>query len=209
MRTSHAYNNQLFACSPFIDKWTNVECSGDVPSPRSRASTAIIKDKAWLYGGETARQCVYDLYELNMNSLTWTQIDIGISRPELLNTTLTPITTTQLVLRGWSKSRYSWSTWILNTESNKWEEHPVFAEICDPVCHHRATTDLSSDVVDIVDHFPEGQVCKCHKSVLSVMLEPRKLQQLAMKIIYEYRTILPWKSLPQSLICKLMGKLTR
>ena len=28
MCASHGYNNQLFACSPFIDKWTNVECSG-------------------------------------------------------------------------------------------------------------------------------------------------------------------------------------
>ena len=203
----NAFSNHLLSYSPFTDTWTNVECFGSVPSPRSRASSAIVKDKAWLYGGKGAAvHTLFDLYELNMHSLKWTQIDTGISRPELLPTSLTPVTTNQLVLRGWSTPSNSWSTWILNTESNKWEEHPVFAEKCNPLCHHRAITGLSSDVVDIVAHHPD---CKCHKSILSVMLERKSLQQLAMKIIHEYRITLPLQSLPKSLICKLMGKLIR
>ena len=207
MYGSWASNNQLLSYCPFTDIWTNVECLGDVPSSRSRAFSAIIKDKAWLYGGEgAAYEKFYDLYELNMHSLTWTQTDIGTSRPELLFTSLTPITTNQLVLRGWSTLSTPWSTWILNIESNKWEEYTVSAEICYDKCQHRATTGLTSDVIDIVAHHP---ACNRHKSLLSVMLEPRRLQQLAMKIIYKYQSTLPWQSLPKSLLCKLMGQLIR
>ena len=205
----YAYNNQLFSCDLSIfETWTNVECLGDVPSPRSHASSAIINEKGWLYGGSVARGLLHDLYELNILSLTWTQINISTSMPMLMMSstiTVTAATAYQLVVRGVSLQTRSFGTWIVNTKSNHWEEYSVSGEKCYN-CFYKATTGLTCDVINIVAH---SSVCKCHKSALLVMLEPRSLQQLAMKIIHEYRTTLPWQSLPQSLICKLMAQLIK
>ena len=42
-----------------------------------------------------------------------------------------------------------------------------------------------------------------YTSTLHVMLEPKSLQQLAMKTIYSHQTVLPWKHLPKMLIASL------
>ena len=126
----------------------------------------------------------YDLYEFNMHSFTWTQIDRDISRPEIACPLLTATTADQLVLQGINeKKNRSLSTWILNNESNNWEQLPDPAE-CDQWCHHTATTGSNNDVINVYDRSGD---CKCNKMILSVMLEPRALQQVAVRIIYENR----------------------
>ena len=44
---------------------------------------------------------------------------------------------------------------------------------------------------------------------MPVMLGPRSLQQLAMRIIHENKRELPYESLPPALLSKLMGKLIK
>ena len=44
-------NNQLLCYDPNMQKWSNPQCFGDVPSPGSGRASAIIKNKAWLFGG--------------------------------------------------------------------------------------------------------------------------------------------------------------
>ena len=46
-------NNQLCCYDSSFQTFKSTECSGDVPSPRHSASTAVMKDKVWLYGGIT------------------------------------------------------------------------------------------------------------------------------------------------------------
>ena len=134
------FNNQLFCYDPSVETWENIACRGDVPSPRAGASSAIINDKVWLYGGDSPRSNKYDFYEFNMRSFTWTQIDTDISRPEV-TTLLMATTTNQLVLFACSKEN-----WILDIESSKWKKLPVSAE-CNFLCHQTATTGLNNDVI--------------------------------------------------------------
>ena len=201
------FNNQLFSFDPPTEKWKNVECFGDVPSPRASAATAVIKDEVWLYGGSSATSYKYDLYKLNMHSLTWTQIDID--RPKVSHALFTVTTSNQLVLHGLSPSGQGilrpLETWILDTGSSKWKQFPV-SEECTLICLYTATTGLNNDVIMVYNH---SHSCKSENSILPVLLEPRSLQQLSMRIIHEYSGELPWESLPQTLICKLMGKLIR
>ena len=202
------FNNQLFSFDPSTEIWRNIECFGDVPSPRSNASSAVIIDKIWLYGGMSASSQKYDLYESNMHSFTWTQIDTDIVKPKLFFPLLTATKMNQLVLHGrhTQATSMAWSTWILDTGSRKWTKFPVSAE-CDFSCHHTSTTGLNNDVINICGH---SRKCKCENLISRVMLGPRSLQQLAMRIIHEYRTCLPWwESLPPSLKCKLLGKLIK
>ena len=75
-------NNQLLYFDPFCQKWSNINCSGAVPSPRYNHSTAIIKDKVWLYGGKTSPGLCSTLFELNMESITWSKIETKMPKPE-------------------------------------------------------------------------------------------------------------------------------
>ena len=78
----YAMNNQLLCFNPKIQKWTNPQCFGDVPSPRSDHASTIIKPKVWLFGGYNKNCTIHDdIFELNMHSLTWTQIGTVQPRP--------------------------------------------------------------------------------------------------------------------------------
>ena len=48
---SDLYTNQLLCYDPSTQMWTNPQCFGSLPSPRSDHSTDIIRDKVWLFGG--------------------------------------------------------------------------------------------------------------------------------------------------------------
>ena len=172
-------NNQLFSYDPSVNKWKNVQCFGDTPSPRSHASVAIVTDKVWLYGGHAAASTGWgsDLYELNMHSLTWTQIDTCEPRPLALCPSLTPVTVNQLLLRG-NRGAFS-SMWILDVQSHTWSKHQLsdFTWI-----HHTSTKSLNSNALFLGRRTPIQNI---HSSftcspISSVMLEPKSLQQLAM-----------------------------
>ena len=82
-------SNQLLCYDPSMQTWMIPQCFGDIPCPRHSAAVACIHDKVWLFGGI---KCILygsvyldspcdDLYELNMKSLAWTQIEIGRPKP--------------------------------------------------------------------------------------------------------------------------------
>ena len=82
---SAGLNNQLLYFNPSCNEWTNPECTGSVPSPRSCCASAIMSHTVWLYGGDIGwRNATDDLLELNMHSLTWTQIQIHEPKPQAL-----------------------------------------------------------------------------------------------------------------------------
>ena len=99
---SEEINNQLLCYDPNIQKWTNPQCFGATPSPRSGHGYSIIKDKGWIFGGWSQNWIYIDeLFELTMQSLTWTQIRTVQPRPEpRCLCTLTALTNNQLVLHG-------------------------------------------------------------------------------------------------------------
>ena len=197
-------NNQLFSFDPSAQTWKNIGCSGDVPLPRGKASAAVIKDKAWLYGGRSALGWEEELYELNMNSLTWTHIHTDMPRPQgfsisWLLSSLTPLTDKKLLLH--SNSNTGRSTWIFHVESYQWREYQA-----GPKCNCEADfTCLSA--LDCNGLILSGNIMdkKCHNNIFSVVLEPKCLQKIATRKIFQYEKDLPWQSLPPSLIRKVFG----
>ena len=78
-----AMNNQLLSYDPNTHKWTNPQCFGSIPKPRSNHACAIINDKVWLFGGNNwLTDKLGDFFELRMNSLTWSQIQTGHPSPQ-------------------------------------------------------------------------------------------------------------------------------
>ena len=60
-------NNHLIFYDPSEQIWKNMECLGDIPSPRYYTCSAIIRHNVWLYGGASPTsgyKC--ELYELNL-----------------------------------------------------------------------------------------------------------------------------------------------
>ena len=118
--SQQSLTNELFFCDPSVQTFSGVICSGSIPSPQSRASAAVIRNKVWLCGGKKD----FDFYELDMLSFLWTQIKTGILRPleGTFDGTLTPIQDSQLVLYG-GELETSGSTWIFDVESYTWRTH--------------------------------------------------------------------------------------
>ena len=207
-RLSFGSNNQLFSYDPSTQTFTNMDCSGEVPSPRYCASSAVIKHKVWLYGGISTLHQDNKLYELNMHCMAWTHIHTATPRPHIstsplfartatTTSLLAPVTTTQLVLHG--HSRDDKKTWVFDVDSYQWREYRTAPKCyCIAYCCTGASG-LNSDAIVFGVHTDMG----CNKSIFSLMLEPKSLQQLAMRIIHQNKTNLPWTCLPPPLRCKL------
>ena len=191
-------NNQLFSYNPSVHTWKNIECSGDVPSPRSCASAAAINDKVWLYGGYTFGGFKGELYVLDMNSLAWTHTHNFVPTSQgLTKSFLVPLTANKLVLHGRIyKDRFTWTVDV--SKSYQWREYTADIKF-DRKDFFTGTSGLNNDVVIIGGH-NFGK--KPAFSVNTVMLKPKSLQQLAMTIIHQNKKDLPWRSLLPPLICK-------
>ena len=209
LSTSHGANNQLLYFDPPANTWTNAECFGDVPSPRGLASAAIVEDTVWLYGGVTKYDMYSsDFYELNMLSVTWTKIETSMSRPHGNHgAASTPVSASQLVLYGGDHDRCvddqnRTVTWLFDVQSHTWRKHPTVAS------HrrekHTAITGVNSSVVIFGGTMSKISQHRRERTIIFVRLEPRCLQQLAIQVVYKFRSELPWKSLPKKLTCIIM-----
>ena len=221
--TNLGWNNQLLCFDPPRQTWQNVECFGDVPSPRAFASAAIIMDTVWLYGGTTTdfidpfaagtAPLADELFQLNMNTLAWTRIETSTPGPEAVGACLTPITEKQLTLYGGSVE----SVQILDVGSHTWRRHSaVQKELhASPWLNslHTSITGLKCNVTiigvfgivtSVSGQLPRTLTRSISGICRSVMLEPKALQQLAIQIISENKHELPWKCLPEALLCTMI-----
>ena len=205
-------NNQLFSYEPSTRTWENVKCSGDVLSPRSAASAAKLKDKVWLHGGIDGSECsTDDLYELDMYSLTWTEIDTGMTKPGCRAfSSLVPIAGSQLVLHGgWALGNSAATdcslTWILDLHSYSWRKHPVSESYYRQ--DHSGITGLNNDAIILGGYVKprNNRSSSTYSTIFSVRLQPKTLQQLAMKIIFVNIATLSLKGLPTQLNHKILG----
>ena len=198
--TSLGWNNQLLHFDPAIQAWENVACFGHVPPPQSLTSAAVIRDNVWLYAETADCGKRYGLYELNLPTLSWTLISVKFPKHMEFDQSITRITDNQILLLGGLQYRYSE---IIDVEPFKPRMHDVFE--CN--CHygHTSSPGLNSDVITISRY-----ICSEHTDpenpVVHVMLAPKSLQQLAMKIIYEeHEAEFLWERLPASLMRNMIG----
>ena len=206
-KTAMGYCNVLLCFNPSTNEWTKPKCSGSVPSPRGEHATTWVKDKVWLFGG-TNGGFLDDLFEVDMSSLTWTQIPTTQPRPKgRIMFSLIAITESKLLLHGGAipdvlatgVATHSYKeelTWILNLPSQSWKQCSTFEEVPDIRLNHTGTTGLNNCVIIIGGRH-------CDNSTFSLRLEPKPLQQLAAQTIDKHKTLVQWKHLPNKLIDRL------
>ena len=210
--TSYGSNNQLLCFDPSCEEWSTKKSDGAVPSPRCHHSTTENDNTVWLYGGmsDYNGQHLNDLYQLNMetstDAFTWTQIEIQ-PLPIMLGASMTAIASNKLAIHDYGKDLFSDNeramTWILDLTTRSWRE---YASTTDHyrVCH-ASVTGLSDSVIIIGGD--RGKKRRSHSSTCTfcIKLQPKSMEQLAARAVYEHHTTLPWKVLPEILICKVMG----
>ena len=201
--------NQLLQFDIVTKEWASMKCTGDVPMPRCDHATAIFEDKVWLYGGRNYlinAPSLHEVYQLDMRTLTWIQLQTGHPKPQgrIISCSLNVTANNQLVLHGGAKLDVTHGTlgdelgdtWILDLSTQTWRMYTSEKE--HRRCFHSGASGISNDIF-IVGGINE--MMKRVKDIFHVMLEPKRLQQLAMKTVYKNRRELPWKKcLPKKLI---------
>ena len=198
---SDGCNNQLFHFNPVGNAWTNVKCFGAVPSPRQYHATAAVEDTVWLYGGLNLDIEFADFYKLDVCSLTWTRIQTSTPKPAWrVACSLNVTRENQLVLHGGDNGEEDMpevDTWVLDLSSYSWKCADVYSYVNSYQSFHTGSLAINNSIIIIGgDWYVKG-------NINNIMLEPKNLQQLAIKTVYKYRTQLLWKYLPKKLIKRM------
>ena len=198
-------NNQLLSFDPSREEWVNQKCFGSVPFPRFGHGATVIGEKVWLCGGRNVNVVFDELYELSMYSLTWTQIQTRETIPkERYFHTLNAVSNSKIVMHGGVVGMDEEpinDTWILDIPSQTWRKYaPGNA---DSHFFPSGIKGLHSCVFIVGGAEHPSESCNFYSDTFFMMLEPKSLQQLAMKIIYRHKDKLSWNCLPRKLIDQL------
>ena len=211
MTTGTLMGIAVLCFNPLNEEWTNLKCSGSVPTPRAGHATSKAGDNIWLYGGHAGNlrdgMCIHDdMYELNMLSFIWTMVQTGQPKPQARSfcSMNTVITDNQLVLLGGigRDHKIVSDIWILDLSSVTWKQHSSDSDSAR--WGHTGTTGLNNCVIII-----GGMKFRCSEedvgaTTFYVRLEPKSLQQLSLQTVWRHYSALHWKCLPSKLI-KLTG----
>ena len=198
----YGLNNQLICFDPLRKVWSNLKCGGVVPSPRHSHVSTVVGDEVYVYGGMEAISCLFDLYKLNMTNFSWTQIQTETQIPKFL-CSISPITKSKLVFHGYySADDENNTTWILDLPSLSWREYTVTMDR-HRKGHTSVTWQNSSAIIigGVMDNTEQQE----YQTMYCIRLEPKSLQHVAIKTIYENHATLPSNHLPPKLIQQILG----
>ena len=204
-------NNQLLCFNPLRKEWTNPMCSGNIPLPRPQHATATIRDKAWLYVGQSLAsiRAFDDLYQLDMDSLTWTEIrtsEKALSPGGCAFCTLTAVTEDYLVMHGglFNTTPPVSDTWIFDVTSASWRIYANRGKYKyeEKWFHSSALGINSNNIIIIGGELLDWEHPQPHEPLqdINITLKPKSLQHLAMQTIYKNQNMLPWQMLPKKLL---------
>ncbi len=63
----HRYND-TWSFDISTRKWTELRCTGSIPSPRSSHAAVLVDDVMYVFGGYTGKTDLGDLYALQLSS---------------------------------------------------------------------------------------------------------------------------------------------
>ena len=140
------------------------------------------------------------MHELQMSSLTWSQIQAAQFHPRgRTQCTLTAVEDDKLVLHGGLTKDQTHGlkklsdTWIMDLRSHSWRQFT--SRKYHPRWQHTGSTGLNNSVIIIGggnNSHPDSD-----NVIVNVMLEPKSLQKVAMQAIFKYRNDLPLNRLPR------------
>ncbi|XP_050989768.1 kelch domain-containing protein 1 isoform X1 [Labeo rohita] len=143
------WNNEIHEFDPEISRWTEPQTFGRAPAPRAAHASATIGSKGYVCGGRIRETRTSDVYCLDFNSWTWSEIASSTAAPLGRSWhTLTAVSDTSLFLFGGLSvdCRPMSDGWIFNLETQGWTrmEHQNKDK---PRLWHTACQGRDSDVI--------------------------------------------------------------
>ena len=62
------YYNDTWSFDVSTRKWTELQCTGSIPSPRARHAVVLVDDVMYVFGGFTGKSYLDDLIALQLSS---------------------------------------------------------------------------------------------------------------------------------------------
>eukprot|EP01101_Sappina_pedata_P010869 TRINITY_DN6969_c0_g1_i1.p1 TRINITY_DN6969_c0_g1~~TRINITY_DN6969_c0_g1_i1.p1 ORF type:complete len:436 (+),score=64.05 TRINITY_DN6969_c0_g1_i1:23-1309(+) len=72
--------NDVYKYNFLEDRWTKMECKGQVPRGRSRATAVVWRNEMFVLGGTDRKTTFLDFYSLNLDTLVWRKIYTNLER---------------------------------------------------------------------------------------------------------------------------------
>ena len=179
-------------------QFSNVQSFGEIPSSRIEFEAAKLGSKVYLYGGRHDYNIrLDDLYVLDMNSLTWTQLyPAGPLQPVARGGhTFTAISDTEIMLHAGylADTLHANDTWILDITSLSWKE-------CSQSEHKKrswhSATNIDGSVIIIggldCGNPPNRYDWTTHSDVFHITHEnrPKALEQLSLRAVHKHKDLL-------------------
>ena len=204
-------NDQLACYNPKNHAWKSLLAFGPKPCSRVLHAAAKIKDHIWLYGGAFDQfRCCDDLYELNMESLTWTLVELvsKLTYPFRVGHTFTAISDHEIALYGGSSVKSDTSLWVLDIQTLSWKQcDALFSDCEDDYGRERHTASMGTESLIIFggDTYISENEPPCTIDMIQWALAPNSMVKSAMESAYENRSASQreWKTLPRHLLRQL------
>ena len=65
---SQGYLNDTWSFDILTRKWTELQCTGSIPSARANHAAVLVDDVMYVFGGYTGKTYLDDLYALQLSS---------------------------------------------------------------------------------------------------------------------------------------------
>ena len=212
------FNNQLVCYDPTINTWTEIQCTGAIPTPRESQGTAKIYNQVWLFGGHFDNKGLNDMYVLDLGNFQWTQINTEGSLIPLHRClhTLTALSEDQLIVHGgYSHSNGDLGdTWVFRPSTRKWEQYEGKPSKCTRYLHTAFKANNSIIVAGGMTKVipPDSINYSCLYDIFKITqshYQPKTLETLALQTVHVHRDELRPKkwSMPASIRSRFMEML--
>jgi len=132
-RSKGGTNNHLYKLSSenMGSGWERVKSEGRLPAPRKSSSIAYCGDRLWVFGGNTGKDLVNDLWSFDLKSKTWHHIqparDSPVPSVRDRHCVVSNLKARKLILFGGSdgthdKNEFLNDLWEYDIAKNKWRE---------------------------------------------------------------------------------------
>jgi len=103
----HCYNN-TWSFDISTRKWTELQCTGSIPSPRVAHAAVLVDDVMYVFSGYSGKGCMDDLYALQLSTQRWFKFhNVGPSPHGRSAHTMASDRTHVFVLGGYSEGARS------------------------------------------------------------------------------------------------------
>ncbi|KNE91960.1 hypothetical protein PSTG_14631 [Puccinia striiformis f. sp. tritici PST-78] len=119
-------------------EWRELAINGQSPLNRGYHSANLVGSKCIIFGGSDGGECFSDIYILDLESLTWIQVEVEAPIARLAHTS-TQVGSYLFVIGGHDGEDYTSEVKLFNLVTLQWEPRTVKGQLPPRIGYHTAT----------------------------------------------------------------------